>query len=71
MPWLLSAVGVLGMVMAGRKMASGWAVAFASEMLWLWYALDTHQYGFIAGVIAYSVAFARNYLTWTKGTIDA
>lgn len=68
MPWLLSATGVLGMYLSGRKFASGWAVAFGSEVLWLWYALKTGQYGFIAGVAAYGAVFGWNYLTWTKAT---
>lgn len=67
MPWLLSATGVLGMILAGRRLAIGWAVAFLSEILWLVYALQTAQYGFVIGVIAYTAAFGQNYLSWTKG----
>lgn len=66
MPWLLSATGVLAMVLAGRKIALGWAVAMASEALWFVYAVRTEQWGFIPGGIAYAIAFAWNYKTWRK-----
>jgi hypothetical protein len=45
-------------------MRAGWAVAIANEALWIAYAVDTRQYGFIAGALLYMVVFARNWLRW-------
>jgi len=62
--WLLVTVGAVGMWMAGRRMRSGWAVAIVNEALWIVYALQTGQYGFVAGAMLYMVVFARNWLRW-------
>ena len=63
--WLLVAVGTLGMWMAGRRMPTGWAVAIANETLWIVYAIQTAQWGFIVGATIYIVVFARNWVRWT------
>jgi hypothetical protein len=52
------------MWMAGRRMRSGWAVAIVNEALWIVYALETGQYGFVAGAMLYIIVFARNWLRW-------
>jgi len=62
--WVLVTLGATGMWMAGRRMRAGWAVAIANEALWIAYAVDTRQYGFIAGALLYMVVFARNWLRW-------
>jgi hypothetical protein len=63
--WLLVAVGALGMWMAGRRIPSGWAVAILNETLWIIYAIQTAQWGFIAGAAVYIAVFTRNWLRWT------
>lgn len=62
--WLLVTLGAVGMWMAGRRMRSGWAVAIVNEALWIVYALQTGQYGFVAGAMLYIIVFARNWLRW-------
>ena len=62
--WLLVTLGAVGMWMAGRRMRSGWAVAIVNEALWILYALETGQYGFVAGAVLYIIVFARNWLRW-------
>ena len=62
--WLLVTLGAVGMWMAGRRMRSGWAVAIVNEALWIVYALETGQYGFVAGAMLYIIVFARNWLRW-------
>ena len=34
--------------------------------LWLAYSLITQQWGFLAGVAAYSVVYTRNAIQWTR-----
>lgn len=63
--WLLTAVGVVGFVLAGRKVWWCWYVNLGCQALWLTYALTTHQYGFIAGALIYTVVFSRNAISWT------
>ena len=64
--WLLVGLGALGMWMAGRRMPSGWAVAIANETLWIVYAVQTRQWGFIAGALLYIAVFTRNWLRWSS-----
>lgn len=64
--WLLTAVGVTGFILAGRKVWWAWYVNLACQGLWLAYALATHQYGFIVASAVYTVVFTRNAVAWTR-----
>lgn len=64
--WLLTAVGVTGFVLAGRKVWWAWYVNLACQGLWLTYALVTSQYGFIVASGIYVVVFTRNAIRWTR-----
>lgn len=41
--YLLAAVGIFGLWLAGRKRAIGWAVGLFAQVLWIAYALVTRQ----------------------------
>lgn len=64
--WLLSITGILGMYLAGKRLAVGWLVGLLSEALWLIYAIVTKQWGFLLGVAAYSYVFYANWRAWSK-----
>lgn len=64
--WVLTAVGVFGLWLAGRKSPWGWAVGFGAQGLWIAYALVTVQYGFLASAVAYGSVYARNFLAWKR-----
>lgn len=64
--WLLTAVGVFGLYLAGRKSITGWAVGFFAQGLWIAYAIATHQWGFIASAFAYGSVYARNWWRWRQ-----
>lgn len=51
--WILTAVGVTGLFLAGRGGWAGWAVGLGVQVLWLAYAIVTKQYGFIVSAFAY------------------
>lgn len=61
---LLSAVGILGILLAGSKRKLGWAIGFSTQGLWVVFAVTTGQYGFIGSAIAYGSVYARNWLKW-------
>jgi len=63
--WLLVTLGAAGMWLAGRRNRAGWAVAIANETLWIVYAVQTAQWGFIAGALLYIAVFTRNWLRWS------
>jgi hypothetical protein len=64
--WLLTAVGVTGLYLAGRKSKVGWAVGFGAQALWIAYAVATRQWGFIVSACAYGWVYARNWLRWRR-----
>lgn len=64
--YLLAAVGILGLVLAGRRKAIGWAIGLGAQALWIAYALATHQFGFIVSALAYGAVYARNWSAWRR-----
>jgi hypothetical protein len=47
-------------------MKAGWAVAIGNETLWIVYAIQTAQWGFIAGALLYIGVFTRNWMRWHR-----
>jgi len=64
--WLLTGVGITGFILAGRNFWWAWYVNIACQGLWFVYAIISHQYGFIAASLLYTVVFSQNARTWTK-----
>ena len=62
--WLLTAVGIAGLWIAGMRMSLGWAIGLAAQGLWIAYAVATRQWGFIASAFAYGFVYARNWRRW-------
>lgn len=69
--WILTAVGVLGIWLAGRKLTAGWAVGFGAQALWIAYAVATRQWGFIVSALAYGTVYGRNWLRWRRESREA
>ena len=64
--WLLTAVGVTGLYLAGQKVWWSWFVGLGAQFLWLGYALATQQYGFVVSAVAYGWVYGRNGLAWAS-----
>lgn len=62
--WVLAAVGVFGLWLAGRRSAWGWAVGIAAQALWFVYAVATRQWGFLASSFAYGWVYTANFRRW-------
>jgi hypothetical protein len=67
--WLLTGWGIVGLVLAGRRRAIGWAVGLSAQGAWIAYAVATRQWGFIASALAYSAVYGRNWLAWRKDAL--
>lgn len=63
---VLSAVGIMGMYLAGSKNLWGWVGAFSAQVLWIIFAVATKQYGFILSALAYGWVYGRNYMKWRR-----
>ena len=64
--YILTAVGVFGLFLAGRKSRWGWAVGIGAQSLWIAYALTTEQYGFLISAGAYGWVYTKNFLAWRR-----
>lgn len=62
----LSALGIVGILLAGSKRKVGWLVGMAIQPLWIIFAIQTGQYGFIANAVIYFAVYLRNYLLWRR-----
>lgn len=62
--WVLTVVGVTGLLVAGSKRKLGWAIGLGAQVLWLTYGIVTRQYGFIVSAFAYGTVYARNWTRW-------
>lgn len=67
-PWsfLLAAIGILGIYLAGEFNKLGWFIGFAAQGLWIAYAIVTNQHGFIFSAIGYAWVYILNYRKWLK-----
>jgi hypothetical protein len=68
--WILTAGGVFGLWLAGRKDWRGWAVGLAMQAVWVTYALATAQYGFLVSGAAYGGVYAFNWWKWRRKVTD-
>lgn len=64
--WVLSAVGLAGFFLAGKKVWWAWYVNIANQVLWTAYSFITEQWGFLVGTVFYMWVFCRNAYLWTK-----
>lgn len=64
--YLLTAVGVFGLWLSGRKDGRGWLVSLGAQFLWLAYAITTQQWGFLVSCFAYGWVYAKNARAWLK-----
>lgn len=60
--WLLAAVGILGLWIAGSGHREGWMIGMGAQLLWISYALFTEQYGFIPAALCYGAVYLRNWV---------
>ncbi len=60
----LSAFGITGLILAGRKNAMGWLISLCSQTLWAAYSISTHQWGLLPGTAAYATVYTINFRKW-------
>jgi nicotinamide riboside transporter PnuC len=68
--YLLAIIGVTGIFFVGRKTIWGWLVLCVSECLWIVYALQTKQYGFIISALAYGAVYIKSFVGWRRDEIQ-
>ena len=67
--WVLAVIGVTGIFLVGRKTIWGWLILCVNEVLWIFYALATDQYGFIFMAVTYAAVYIKSFLHWRKDEV--
>lgn len=68
LPWLLSAITIAQIWMAGNKHPKSWAIGLANQALWLAWIIPAQAWGFLPMNLALWIVYARNHLRWTRET---
>lgn len=64
LPWLLSAITIYTMFLAGSKHAKTWIVGLINQLLWLVWIAASSSWGLLPMNIALWVMYARNHFKW-------
>lgn len=64
--FVLTAIGLTGFFLAGKKIWWSWYINIFNQILWLTYAWVTGQLGFWIGAIVYLSLFIKNARDWTR-----
>ncbi len=65
--YALAPFSLTGMWLAGkRKNYWGWLLSLCTQGVWLAYAIDTQQYGFIPGTIGYAYIYLVSFRQWRR-----
>jgi hypothetical protein len=62
----LTVVFLVGLILLGKHNPWGWVLGIADELLWIAYAIATHQWPFIISAVAYTTICARNLRAWRR-----
>jgi hypothetical protein len=62
--FVLAGIGIFGLWLAGRQMATGWLIGMMAQVLWAIYAVATTQYGFLLSCVGYGWVYFKNYRCW-------
>jgi hypothetical protein len=67
LPWLLSAITIWTMFLAGDKRRNTWLVGLGNQALWLVWIIAAEAWGLLPMNAALWIVYARNHLKWRKG----
>lgn len=64
LPYVLSAISVFQIILAGDKSPRAWAVGLVNQVFWLVWILTSQTYGLLPMNLAIWVVYTRNHLKW-------
>lgn len=65
LPWILSAITIYSMLLAGNKRRGAWVVGLVNQALWLIWIVLTAAWGLLPMNVALWIIYARNYIKWS------
>lgn len=66
MDWILSLCSAVMLWLMGNKSIWGPRVGLAVQVLWLYFAIDSGNYGLILGVAMFALVHFRNIRKWSN-----
>jgi nicotinamide riboside transporter PnuC len=66
MSWVLSLVGITGLIAVGRHKWWGFAIGLGNETLWIYFAITRQEYGLILGAVMYGAVNMMNMIRWRR-----
>lgn len=69
-PWILSALTIYTMFLAGDKKRNAWIVGLINQALWLMWILNIHAWGLLPMNLALWVVYSRNLKKWSANHGD-
>jgi len=64
LPWLLSAMTITAMWLAGNKHRAAWHLSLVNQMLWSVWIVATSQWGLLPMNVAMYIVAGRNLWKW-------
>lgn len=64
MTWILSILGIASLWLMGNKDIWGIYVGLVCQVAWIWYVIETKQWGLMPGVLVYTAVYIRNGILW-------
>jgi hypothetical protein len=68
LPYILSAITIYTMFLAGGKSKHTWLVGLANQLLWLIWIIAIQAWGLLPMNIALWIVYTRNHLKWNEKT---
>lgn len=65
LPYILSAITIYTMFLAGNKKQHAWLVGLLNQALWLTWIILTKTWGLLPMNVAMCVMYYRNYIKWS------
>lgn len=62
--WVLGFLGITGLFLSSRGKPVGFLLGFATQPVWIVWALLTGGYGFIPASFCYAYVYLANYRRW-------
>lgn len=66
LPWLLSAITIYTMFLAGDRKRYTWLIGLGNQALWLIWIVSAEAWGLVPMNIALWIVYARNHLKWQR-----
>ena len=70
LPWLLSAITIYTMFLAGNINKNAWLMGLVNQALWLVWIIAAEAWGLIPMNVALWVVYTRNHLKWKGRSND-